>query len=229
MSTQASGFNLDVPYIHQIFNTPDNFNGQMAAGPTCMVMVLAAYKKLGRRANIYHSEPSPYGFYVSNTYTGPTGVTFTRSQPIAQSQLHFAGAYGACMNQGQANARLMAEYATNHGLGAQQQPAVWLAVEAELQYGAPVVLATTIKGFGHIVVVKGYTADGRLIVNDPYWGQPGAGELIYSWADFGLTPFMVTFDEPLPKPDFISGGNGFSKELDEPVSPENPLNLPPLN
>jgi hypothetical protein len=92
----------------------------------------------------------------------------------------------------------MAEYAIRHGLSAQSQIAVQLAVEAELNYGAPVVLATTLRGFGHFVVVKGYLPDGRLIVDDPLWGQPGSGEIIYSWADFGLTPFMVTFNEKLP-------------------------------
>jgi len=93
----------------------------------------------------------------------------------------------------------MAGYAVNNGLSAQSHQAAWLAVEAELNYGAPVVLATTLKGFGHIVVVKGYTTDGRLIVNDPYWGRPGAGEIVYSWADFGLTPYMVTFNQALPQ------------------------------
>lgn len=200
MSMQPSAVNLNVPYLHQILSTADNFNGLLAAGPTSMVMVLAAYGLLIPRNDIYQKEFSPFGFYVSNPYTGPTGFYFTRTQPGSQAQGNFAGAYGACLNQSQAVGRLMAEYAINHGLNAQSQPAVWLAVEAELNYGAPVVLATTLKGFGHVVLVKGYTLDGRLIVNDPYWGRPGAGEILYSWADFGLTPFMVTFDQPVPQP-----------------------------
>lgn len=214
MSSQQPPVNFDVPYIHQIYNTDDNFNGQLAASPTCMVMVLAAYGKLVARPDIYHNQPSPFGFYVSNSYTGPTGVTFSRTQPGPQHQGNFAGAYGACLNQGQPLGNLMAEYAINHGLSAQAQRAVWLAVEAELNYGAPVVLATTLKGFGHIVVVKGYTPDGRLIVNDPYWGQPGAGELLYTWNDFGLTPFMITFNERLPQVTPELPTNGQISDLD---------------
>ncbi len=219
MFTQPPVVNLNVPYIHQLFNTPDNFNGQLAAGPTAMVMVLTAYGKLNPRADIYHNLSSPYGFYVSNVYTGPAGSNFARTQPAPRGTGNFAGAYGACLNQGQPSGRLMAEYAINHGLSAQSQNAVWLAVEAELNYGAPVVLATTLKGFGHIVVVKGYTADGRLIVNDPYWGQPGAGELRYSWSDFGLTPYMVTFNEPLPKLEPEASSNGRASDLNQSNEP----------
>lgn len=198
MSTPLSSPNLDIPYVHQLLNTPDNFNGQLAAGPTCMVMVLAVYGKLTPRNEVYHNLPSPFGFYVSNPYTSPTSYPFNWKQPGPQGQGVYAGAYGACMRHGQALGHLMAEYAIRHGLSAQSQIAVQLAVEAELNYGAPVVLATTLRGFGHFVVVKGYLPDGRLIVDDPLWGQPGSGEIIYSWADFGLTPFMVTFNEKLP-------------------------------
>ncbi|NWJ95336.1 MAG: C39 family peptidase [Chloroflexi bacterium] len=213
MSNQPPTVNLDVPYIHQLLNTPDNFNGQLAAGPTAMVMVLAAYGKLTPRSDIYHNQPSPFGYYISNSYVGPTNFSFSETQPGPQDQVSFAGAYGACLNRGQAFGSLMANYAINHGLNAQSQIAHRLAVEAELNYGAPVVLATTLKGFGHIVVVKGYLPDGRLIVNDPFWGKPEMGVILYSWPEFGLTPFMVTFESPLPKPEPERITNGLSSEL----------------
>jgi hypothetical protein len=228
MATQPV-VNLKLPYIHQILNTPDNFNGQLAAGPVCMLMVLAGYGLLTPRLEIYHNQPSPFGFYVSNAYSSPTGFSFVRTQFGPGHHGSYGGAYGACMNQGQPLGNLMAEYATNHGLNAQTHRAVWLAVEAELNYGAPVVLATTLKGVGHVVVVKGYTDDGRLIVHDPYWGQPGAGEIIYSWNDFGLTPFMVTFNEPLTDQNPQSTANGHLLEFDQQNRPNDPKPPTSLN
>lgn len=34
---------LDVPYIHQTYDTPDDFNGSWACAPTSAVAVLAYY------------------------------------------------------------------------------------------------------------------------------------------------------------------------------------------
>jgi len=56
------------------------------------------------------------------------------------------------------------------------------------------VLGTTIRGYGHVIVVKGVNADGKLICNDPYWRPHGAGDDIYSWDDLGNCPFVVIPD-----------------------------------
>ena len=84
------------------------------------------------------------------------------------------------------------------------------SIKAHLDAGKLIVLGTTIKGFGHVVLVKGYTNDGRFITNDPYWGKPGHGEVIYTRDEFGGTPFMVLIEDAVASTSTVSVGTGSS-------------------
>jgi hypothetical protein len=68
----ASTVTLDVPYIHQVYDTPDEFVGSWACAPTSAVMILA-YHGIVDPDPITVSSPSPhtsdYGAYVSREYT----------------------------------------------------------------------------------------------------------------------------------------------------------------
>ncbi len=45
-STHRDVVNLSVPYVHQVFDTADDFNGHCACGPTSAVMALAYFQKI---------------------------------------------------------------------------------------------------------------------------------------------------------------------------------------
>jgi hypothetical protein len=65
-----------------------------------------------------------------------------------------------------------------------------------IREGKPVIMGGTIKNWGHIVVLKGVTPDGRFVVNDPYWSKHNAADLIYSWGE--MRPiYLVVVDRPL--------------------------------
>lgn len=61
-------------------------------------------------------------------------------------------------------------------------------VEAELRAGHPVILGLDCSRPGHFVLAVGYTDDGKVIIHDPYWKEPG-------WPFGG--PFVTTDWAPL--------------------------------
>ena len=91
--------NLDVPYIHQLWDTPEDFNGKWACGPTSAAMVLAYYELLESRP-IECPDPDPhtndYGWYVSGVFTH-NGQTFDATAPTKDGQ--GAGIYGTVVDR----------------------------------------------------------------------------------------------------------------------------------
>ncbi|MDQ2805507.1 MAG: C39 family peptidase [Chloroflexota bacterium] len=73
----------------------------------------------------------------------------------------------------------------------------WASITAQLDKGYPVVLGTTLTTSGHILVARGYTANGYLLVNDPYgnhntgYGEDNGGNVAYAWKDIPLHLAMV--------------------------------------
>ncbi|NWJ98362.1 MAG: C39 family peptidase [Chloroflexi bacterium] len=182
---------LNVPYIHQIRDTPTEFNGNWACGPTSVVMALAAYGALEPRND------GKYGWYVSNLYTNNKGITFNHAELDPWGHNAF-GAYGYCTLKGVCWGNLAAEFAIKHGIGARSITASRSEAINQLQDGKPVVIGTTIKGFGHVILLKGVAANGHFICNDPYWRKPGGSDDLYTWGELGSCPFMVVFDRALP-------------------------------
>lgn len=179
----------DVPYIHQLWGTSPDFNGTCACGPTSAVMVLAALGKLYPIQAPCSGQDNPFGYYVSKCYQcGKHCFTATSPDPWEIDQ---AGAYGAVVRGGLAYWAQVAEYlqahdcdvVTNYG----QVTREWVA--DHLQEERLLVVSGQVFGYGHLIVVRGITEDGRYIVNDPYgdgtkqaWGKSPNGErAIYTW------------------------------------------------
>lgn len=193
--------NLDVPYIQQLKMVPSNFDGNWACGPAAASMIAGYYKKLTPRSDTFQGNFTQYGWYISNVFDSPaTGYTFNRYERDPKGR-PTPGAYGHIVQGTLAYAWRLTDYFTRLGLNPTFRANVSSnLVKNYLSAGKPVLLSTTIKGFGHIVVAKGYTTDGRIIVNDPYWGKPGAGEIVYAWWQFGSTPWMITIEDAPPAP-----------------------------
>ncbi len=189
---EAPSLVLEIPYVHQERNTAPEFNGGWACGPTSAVMLLAGYGLIDRRSDSY----SPYGWYVSNQYTSKTGTTFSRTQ-ADKSGRSAQGAYGTCTQEGEAWGEKVAAYISNHGLPARSIGASQGEAANQLKAGKPVIVGTTIFGYGHVLLLKGIMPDGRFVCNDPYWRKAGAGDDIYSWSQFGFCPFMVVVDRAI--------------------------------
>jgi hypothetical protein len=169
--------NLEVPYIHQEFDTRDSFCGHWACGPTSSVMAVAYFGKIKPHPiNVSHPthHTSQFGWYVSSVYKSNfTGVTFnmTRSDSCGKPA---HGAYAACTEKGRAFGRLIQDYLKGNGLQSKMYShATFDLMQNAIKKGHLVVLSTQLTPHGHLVLIRGFdTTNGKsdLLVNDP-WGN----------------------------------------------------------
>lgn len=162
---------LRIPYINQVYDTPDWFNGHAACGPTSSMMVLAYYNILPRW-DTWCSSPSPghtswWGRYICERYY------FHQREYAALAEDpsgHFgAGAYGFMWSSGSPHST-MEGYYTYHGLSAQLTDAPpYSKAVTEVNDGYPYTICVGLTTAGHIVVANGLgTNQGTIIVHDPY-------------------------------------------------------------
>lgn len=91
-------FTLPVPYIHQLQDTPKNFDGSWASLPTCAAMLLAYYDLLPKKPielSELEEHISNYGYYIANSFSYE-GHSFNIEAPTKASKA--AGLYGAIVN-----------------------------------------------------------------------------------------------------------------------------------
>jgi hypothetical protein len=212
-SPPVADVNLEVPFIHQMWDTPDWFDGRWACGPTSAAMVVTYYKQLDP-VPLKVKSPFPhttqYGWYVANDFTH-NNYRFNR---LAQTPRGPAqGFYGtAVSNVPQLGWVSIAEGQTAKGLKIGIVPllrtfleplgnSVRVAdpneqvVKESLDNGHPVLVSGRPFGLaGHIMVIRGYYYDARLklfgwIMNDPYgYRSDGTsdfdgGNVVYLWSE----------------------------------------------
>jgi len=175
-STQAKIFPSN--FIHQLWDTADDFNGNSACGPTSAVMDLAGYQ-LASEFGVWVSSPyghwSPYGGYVSRVYSA-YGTTYNAYGPDPNWNW-FAGAYGWMVDNPSVGTihYWLTDFLDRHvaypiAQASNPSPA-WIRAQIDANLMV-VVSGNFVYGrYGHIALITGYTDDGRFYVNDPY----GAG------------------------------------------------------
>jgi hypothetical protein len=94
-SPPRSDINLNIPYVHQVFDTEAAFNGHWACGPTSAAMVLAYYGLLQPHALSNPAQLNPYGFYVSSPFEHNGHMFNTTSKTKTGTG---AGLYGAIVD-----------------------------------------------------------------------------------------------------------------------------------
>jgi len=168
-----------VPFHHQVYDTPYDFNGYGACGATSATMAIAYY---GRFSNWNFTATSPfdhtshYGNYVSEIYTYG-GFTFN---------IYADGGYGGhgYIWQSPVDTKThMAEYIEYHNLDSwvDWSPS-WSELQTKVGARQPFVLLSSITTSGHYKTVTGYI-DGQhtAVFNDPY-GNKNQGYMNYNGA-----------------------------------------------
>jgi hypothetical protein len=200
---------FDVPYVHQIFDTPDAFNGGFACSPTSAVMALASFGKLFAHhihVNLMNRD-TDYGFYVSEVYTN-AGTTFNHQRPDPVNRLA-EGAYGWCVNADQeGEADLIVDYINKNGLPAKMYPSTptFDAVKQVIDSGNLAIVGNFLTSVGHVILIIGYTDDGQIIAHDPFGNHklpsyghlPNGANVIYHWSDLNRVTFMIETLSPTP-------------------------------
>ena len=233
LRSPSPGGDLAMPYVHQVYDTPDDFNGNWACGPTSTIMAVQHFGRLTKWP-ITASWPSPhtsdYGAYDAYVYTA-FGSTFDRVQTDASGR-NSQGAYGWCTDGGGAWAWRMQDYAKRHDLNSDfDGSATFAKMQDSIDSGKAVALSTQLTSAGHLVTIKGYTSDGKLVVNDPY-GNKNLGyknyqgeNSIYTWSQVSAKWFITVYGTVTPtnKPphgwlDSVTcdAAGGWSQDDDEP-------------
>jgi len=193
---------LEVPYIHQCYDTNDNFVGSWACAPTSAVMILAYYGRISPHP-MWVSSPSPghysdYGWYVSNEYTyGSHTFSIEHAEDTGCGQATGKGAWGyiwkdsssSCISCGVITN--LQEYLTFHDLTVfydhYDEISARNLVQQEIDNNRPLIARTYLTGGGHYVVVVGYEIDASgnfwYKVNDTFGDKPYGDTC---WGDYGI-------------------------------------------
>lgn len=175
-------------HIHQLYDTRDEFDGRGSCGPTTAVMTMATYQlgEWGLSVKYGGTHWSPYGRYVTDSYSY-SGTSFNHTEPDYSNNGAWAGAHGwvysYCCGAVWAD---MLSYLNRHTGWAKQHSwdAAW--IRSELDRGQLIAASGKMTSAGHIVLIKGYTTDGKWIVHDPFGpstsGGPGGADQVYTTA-----------------------------------------------
>ncbi len=169
-------------YIHQVYDTPNNFNGHWACGASSALMAIQYYGVLSSHpitVSVPYSHTSNYGWYVSSVYT--YGRTFNIYGADPNGTL-FAGGYGYIIQNDWADTKgHMAEYIQYHGRGSSVDwSPYWSEFQTEINNNHPFVVLTSLTSSGHYITARGYYWDQHSgVFNDPY-GNKNSGYMNYS-------------------------------------------------
>ena len=174
--------NFSIPYIHQVYDTPDWFNGHWACGATSAMMCLAYYSILPAWS-VTVSWPnrhlSQFGRYICEKYTF-NNYTYNIGSPDKNGKLAYGGYGFIVRNDWRDTKGYMAQYARQHGLSSSVD---WYPsrskVIQEIDNQMPFVLLNDLTNAGHYISVVGYKHHATtLIINDPY-GNKNHGYMNY--------------------------------------------------
>ncbi|HIE05233.1 MAG TPA: hypothetical protein EYP58_00365 [bacterium (Candidatus Stahlbacteria)] len=169
---------IDVPYLHQVYDVPDWFNGHWACAPTTAMMVIAHYNRLPYwdcLCSSPYQHISHYGRYICERYFyREENYNLQAQDPSGNWAM---GGYGYMWAGSNHPYTHMAPYINNHNITSWRDdgPPFSLVVN-ELNQGYPYGLCVGLTAAGHLVLTVGQVLDWHtLIFNDPYGNKNTPG------------------------------------------------------
>lgn len=189
---------IDIPYVHQVYDTPDWHNGHASCAPTAAIMTIAHFNILPPWAG-WCSSPSPghynnFGRYVAERYRFRENFYETTANDWGGNTAY--GGYGYMWNGSFRPYTRMALYYQRHGINAQQSDAPpYSDAIGEINSGFPYTMCVLLTTSGHLIVANGIHMERTLIFNDPYGNKN--------------TPGYPSYDGKNVKYDWPGYNNGF--------------------
>ncbi|MCX6134582.1 MAG: hypothetical protein NTU47_12280 [Ignavibacteriales bacterium] len=230
---------LDIPYVHQAYDTPDWFNGDWACAPTQAIMLLAYFNVLPPWPTSCSTPSFHYnnwGNYVSAQYQFRQ-AQYIQAADDANGKTSWGG-YGYMWNGSYSPHSRMADYFRNHGFTAVQSEGTPYSIAfSEVSDGHPFSMCVMLTTAGHLVLAHGIGAEPHTFVfNDP-WGNKNRGyknyygkNSSYDWPGYnngfqnltGVAWCIATRYEPLAASDTVIDdqqfGHGFWMQTAAPSS-----------
>lgn len=183
-----------VPYINQIYDTPDWHGGSGSCAPTSANMVIAYYNRLPYW-DITASWPSPhtshYGAYIADKYRY-SEIYFSDVAGDSNSNNAWGG-YGYMWTGSYSPNSRMADYLTNHNINSvHSYNTVYTDVTAQIDSNYLMPICNLLTSAGHLTVPVGYVnGQHTLIFNDPYgnknngtWPNYSGANSYYDWPGY---------------------------------------------
>ncbi|MDX8054106.1 C39 family peptidase [Lentzea sp. BCCO 10_0798] len=183
-------------YIHQLWDTRNEFNGNSSCGPTSAVIDLVTYQlpaEFGVQVSQPFSHYSKWGRYITDEFSN-RGTTFNRTMNDWSRTGSWKGAHGWITGYycGGNPARPCAsweserDFLARNGAAVQQGNFTPAQVRAFLDQGKFVIMSGTWGSTaGHLSVVIGYHDNGQFYVHDTYGagtdGSYDGANQLYSW------------------------------------------------
>jgi hypothetical protein len=184
--------NLNVPHIHQLWDTANDFDGHWACGATSSAMVLAYYGLLKAHPLVVTTarqgkHSSNFGWYLSNSFEH-NGHTFSATAE-APGRKAVPGIYGTVLdnhpgigwatapddlNRRKKGIRVLMQHflpsvkntmTVQAGLRGLARADVEASFKQSLDAGHPVIVSGTLFSWQHVIVLRGYSknpASGHL-------------------------------------------------------------------
>ncbi len=171
---------LDIPYVNQVYDTPDWHNGHSSCGATAGVMTLAYFNILPKWEG-YCAKPSPHynnwGRYVAEKYRyGERAYELQVDDPNGNPAW---GGHGYLWRGGSPRTK-MSGWLANHKVSVEfKEPPTYEEVISEINSNYPYTLCVMLTTAGHIIVGHGIHQERTLIFNDPY-GNKNTG--YFNWS-----------------------------------------------
>ncbi len=173
----------DVPYCHQVYDTPSWHSGWWSCAPTTAIMSIAYFNRLPKwPTTVNHGmswdpHTSNYGSYVADRYRFREVYYETTSDDYAGNTSY--GGYGYMWGLGSPSS-YMDDYFINHGITSVRSTSTTFAnVQAEINNNYPFSICSLITSAGHLTLAVGYVAGQQTIIfNDPY-GNKNNGYVNY--------------------------------------------------
>lgn len=150
---------IALPGMQQVWDAPDGFDGSGSCGPVSFLMLLAGLGKIAEDPLfITNSYPhvSPYGGLLK---TVDDRITEPELGTVHYKMLRYMRGFFPTASM-------------VYGTKVTKE-----RVLDELKAGRPVILGTRVTAAGHLMTARGYTTDGRIIVNDPAGNQMQAARI----------------------------------------------------
>jgi hypothetical protein len=162
---------LDVPYLNQVYDTPDWFNGHWACAPSTAMMAIAYYAKLpvwSCTCSMPYNHVSDYGRYICEHYRyREIDYTWQAQDPGGNWA---TGGYGYMWSGSNRPYTHMVPYFNNHGIASWRDDSpTFSETVAEIDAGYPYGMCVGLTTAGHLVLAVGQVLTWHtLICNDPY-------------------------------------------------------------